>query len=423
MNAVIPGNDPLSRRTWLRTVAVGAAAAVCPLPVRAARLERRQTAGLTEPQRQALRGVINDAMAKKWIPGASLVVLSRGRVVFREAFGRTAFDGERPFTTESPCFIASVSKPITATFFVRLDERGVISLDDPVEKYLPGFKGIRVQGKGPAATTLRVWHLLSHRSGLPGNADLGDARPQRLARAARAASDEPRAVAGEYSLEQVIGRWVEAGLLAEPGARFAYGSSGYMVAARIAEVVMGKRFELLLQEDLLDPLGMKATTFHPDADTLRQTPARYVWTPDGIERDPRTMPLPDPDGLINPAGGLCSRLDDMAAFLALHLNRGTTGETRLLQPESLARMYRPHPPRARETAEGGGMGYGLGWNVMGPGGSVRHLGASGTLAWLDLRRQHAGMLMTQVKWGPNRAIISRLIKEVEAIFPTDSQAR
>ena len=105
----------------------------------------------------------------------------------------------------------------------------------------------------------------------------------------------------------------------------------------------------------------------------------------------------------------------MAAFVALHLNRGRVGQKQLVAETSLERMYRPHPPRANETAEGGGIGYGLGLNVMAPGGVVRHLGASGTLAWIDLKRQHAGVLLTQVKWGPgNRPLIARLMKEVQA---------
>jgi CubicO group peptidase (beta-lactamase class C family) len=168
---------------------------------------------------------------------------------------------------------------------------------------------------------------------------------------------------------------------------------------------------------------MKRTTFHPDAETVGQAPARYTSTPDGTQRDTRTLPLPEPDGLINPAGGLCSRLDDMAAFMALHLRRGMAGDRLLVKPESLARMYRPHPPRATEAADGGGNGYGLGWNVLGPGGFVRHLGASGTLAWLDLRRHVAGVFLTQVKWGPTRAIIPRLIQEVQAIYPLAAAGR
>ena len=239
---------------------------------------------------------------------------------------------------------------------------------------------------------------------------------RRLARGVATGADEAEAESVDYSLAQVTSRWVSEGLFAEPGARFAYGSSGYMVAARIAELVLGKRFEVLLQSGLLDPLGMTSTTFHPDAETFRRAPARYVSTPGGTQPETRVPPRPTPGGLINPAGGLCSRLDDLAAFLALHLNRGRVGGERLMKEESLSRMYRPHPPRATEAAEGGGLGYGLGWNVMGPGGFVRHLGASGTLVWVDLRRQHAGALLTQVKWGPTRAIIPPLMKEVQGIF-------
>jgi CubicO group peptidase (beta-lactamase class C family) len=413
-------NTPcLTRRDFLGNVAFGAAAAACPLTIRAAAPAEAKPAPPTEAQRETLRELINDTIKRKAIPGAALVVLSRGQVVMREAFGRAEFESDRPFTVDAPCFIASLSKAISATFMVGLDERGVISLEDPVEKYLPQFKGVTVQGKGAATTTMRVWHLLCHRSGLPGNADMGDARPHRKAREAAATGKEETGAPADYSLEQVIGRWIKEGLLAEPGARFAYGSSGYMVAARIAEVVMGKRFERLLQEGLLDPVGMTKTTFHPDADTMSRLPARYASTPNGTVRDPRTAtpPLPPADGLVNPAGGLCSRLDDMAAFVGLHLNRGKVGGKQLIKAESLARMYRPHPPRATEAADGGGVGYGLGWNVIAADGLVRHLGASGTLMWLDLRRQHAGVLLTQVKWGPTRAIIPRLMKEMQAIFP------
>lgn len=401
-----------ARRDWLKGAAVAALArstgwgASAPAPG-AARV-------LTAAHRRALRDVLEQAVARKAIPGGALVVLSRGAVVLREAVGRTEFDGGEPYSADAPCAIASVTKPVAATFFALLDERGLVRLDDPVVKYLPQFRGVRVQGKGEARETLRVWHLLSHRSGLPGNSDMGDDRPQRRARQAGAAAAEQGIAT---SFDEAIAGWLRDGLLAEPGARFAYGSSGYMVAARIAEIVMGGRFDLLLEEHLLRPLGMSRTSFHPADAVLRALPARYASTAKGVERDTREMPRTPPGGLINPAGGLISCPDDLAAFLALHLRRGESGGRRLLAATSLARLYQPHPPRATETADGGGIGYGLGWNVIAPGGAARHLGASGTLVWLDLRREHAGALVTQVKWGPaNRPLIQRLMREVQAVF-------
>lgn len=410
MNARLPQESVLPRRDWLKRAAVATAAVTAGTRLRGGEAKRE----LTEAQREALRGVLEEAVAKRVIPGGSLVVLSRGRVALREAVGFEDFERTRAFSAEAPVAIASVSKPIAATFFALLDERGIVRLDDAVEKFLPEFRGLKLKSGGDVKGTLRVWHLLSHRSGMPGNADMGDARPHRLARQAGAAAEE----AGlDISLEQVTRRWVTEGLFAEPGARFAYGSAGYMVAARIAEVVLGKRFERLLAEELLEPLGMTRTTFHPTEETRRAMPARYASTPNGPQRDTRTMPLPAPDGLINPAGGLISRVDELASFLALHARRGLAGEIRLAGAETLARMYRPHPPRATEAAEGGGVGYGLGWNVVAPGGAARHLGASGTMVWLDLRREHAGALVTQVKWGAgNRPMIARLMREVHRVF-------
>ncbi|MDO8540057.1 MAG: serine hydrolase domain-containing protein [Opitutaceae bacterium] len=405
MNPPVAPDSAWTRRHWLKTVALSAVAGACRRSVAAApNSARAPVVAVSDAHRKAWRAVIEDAITRKAIPGGALVVLSHGHVVFREAFGTAAFDSARPFTVDAPCFIASLTKPISATFMVMLHERGVISLDDPVDKYLPEFKGIRLKGAAPAAA-MRVWHLLSHRSGLPGNADPGDLQPPTMATAER------------FSLADAVAHYLEGGLLAEPGARFSYGHSGYMVAARIAEVVLGQRYERLLEENLLHPLGMMHTTFFPEPATLAAAPTRYLPSPAGPTRDTRVMPLPRRGGLINPAGGLCSRLDDMAAFVALHLNRGRAADKPLIAASQLARMYRPHPPRATETAEGGGTGYGLGWNVIAAGKIVRHLGASGTLAWLDLEHQHAGVLLTQVKWGAgNRPLIPRLMKEVQTSF-------
>jgi len=410
MNPTIDSSGGPTRRSWLKAMSVVTAGGLWGARpfLRAAAAKLAPT--LSASQRGALRAVVEDAIARRVVPGAALVVLARGEVVFREGFGRTEFDGARPFGAELPCFIASLTKGITATFMVMLDERGALSLDDPVEKYLPEFRGVRLKGGGPVKATLRVWQLLSHRSGLPGNADPEDLRPQDLLEPAAGA------VAPEFPLAEAVTRYVKRGLLAEPGARFAYGHAGYMVAARIAEVVLGRRFEVLLTENLLTPLAMSHTTFFPTAETLALAPARYQSTRSGPTRDTR-MPLPRAGGLVNPAGGLCSTLDDMAAFVRLHLNRGRVGDKQLIAASSLQRMYRPHPPRAKETADGGGNGYGLGLNVIAPGGIVRHLGATGTLDWVDLKHQHAGVLLTQVKWGAgNRPLIPRLMKEVQAIF-------
>jgi len=406
----------MNRREWIAALSLGAAATACRMSPPEEQ-DSSPATPLTEAQKGKLKAVMEEAITRQVIPGGSLLVRSRGQVVIREAFGLADLESRRPFTLDAPCHIASLSKPIVSTFFVMLDERGVVSLDAPVEKYLPEFKGVRVKGQSSPTSPPLVWQLLSHRAGLPGNADMGENRPQRIDRAARASDTEAAPVSG-LSLAEVVSGWAREGLLAEPGTRFAYGSAGYMVGARIVEVATGQPFERLLKEWLFDPLGMTHTTYRPDARTEQQVPTRYLRTRTGLEPDTRVRPELEADGLVNPAGGLCSTLDDVGQLLALHLNRGMVRGRRLVAAESLARMYQPHPPRpGRVVAEGEeDAGYGLGWNIM-PGGFVRHLGASGTLGWLDVNRQHAGVLLTQTPWGNNKSLITRLMQEVRAIFP------
>ena len=275
-------------------------------------------------------------------------------------------------------------------------KRGALSLDDPVEKWIPAFRGIRVQGQGAPADPPLVWQLLSHRSGLPGNSDPGAARMP----------------SGPKShLDEIIAGWVKSGLLAKPGARFAYGNAGYLTASRVAERATGKDFEALLRSLLLEPLGMEHTTFRPRPEDLKRTPRRYNRTARGLEADTRQFPLPAPGGLVNPAGGLFSTLDDLGRFLLFHLNGGNWRGKQLVSKKALARMYQPHPPSSAAR----GPAYGLGLNV---GGSpkIRHLGATGTLLWLDFEHDSAGVLLTQVPWGDHHELIARLTGKIGSFY-------
>jgi CubicO group peptidase (beta-lactamase class C family) len=291
-------------------------------------LVRCYAAPLSPQARQKLRGMLEQAVEQHETAGGVLLILHQGEVVFREAFGYADLESKRPFRVDDRCFIASLTKPISSTLMVMLDERGVLSLDDPVEKWLPEFKGITVQGKGPASSPPLIWQLLSHRSGLPGSEDPGALKMPHGPRSA---------------LAGIVANWAKAGLLAQPGARFAYGNAGYMTASRIVEVATGRAYEAVLKESLLQPLGMSRTTFRPSAADLAAMPRRYLRTKEGLKPDTRTYIAPEGDALVNPAGGLFSTADDLGKFLRLHLDGGMAGGKRLVSRESLARMYRPQP--------------------------------------------------------------------------------
>ena len=116
--------------------------------------------GLTDTDLESLRAILRKAVDDHTVPGVSLLLAHKGEVIFKEAFGNLAVDQK--------VLMASSSKPVTATVVMILVDQGKLRLDDPVEKYLPEFKGITIKGKLPAKPPT-VRHLLCNMSGLPGD--------------------------------------------------------------------------------------------------------------------------------------------------------------------------------------------------------------------------------------------------------------
>src|ERR1700747_3433383 len=141
---------------------------------------------------------------------------------------------------DSIFWIASMSKPITATAVLMLMEEGKLSLDDPIAKYVPELAGLKTANGKTARITLR--HLLTHTSGM------GEATDEE-AKAARTLSDLVPAFASKP-------------LAFEPGSKWKYCQSGILTLGRIVEIVSGVSFEVFLRNHIFDPLGMKDTTFY-----------------------------------------------------------------------------------------------------------------------------------------------------------------
>ena len=348
--------------------------------------------GFSTEKQEILRSFFRNAVTIGDIPGASLLLLHQDKVIFREAFGYADLETGRLFTTENICVIGSITKSISSTLMVMLDERGVFSLDDPVEKWIPVFKEIRIRGGGSPDQPPLLRQTLSHRSGLPGNEDL----------------DEDDTLL-DGTLSEVVVALVNYGLLAEPGTRYAYSQAGYKTAGRVAEVATDQSYPDLLRETLLDPLGMTRTTYYPTKEELESWPRMYQRTENGF------IPRPDEqieeflNSDIDPGARLFSTLDDLGRFLLFHLNQGVVDSKSLIRAESLEQMYiiPDDPPNPA---------YGLGW-ALGQGvGQIRHLGGGGTFVWVDFQRELAGVLFTQVQWSSNRAFQQRFMDMMQTLF-------
>lgn len=340
------------------------------------------------PDAAKLRSVperMQELIAKGEIPGAVTLVTTPERVIHLEAVGYSAPDGKSRLRPDSIFWIASMTKPITATAVMMLQDEGKLSVEDPVSKYIPEMAQLKGRDGTPAKVTLR--HLLTHTSGM-----------------AEATAEESKAA---KQLADLIPVFVSKPLQFEPGSKWQYCQSGINTLGRIVEIVSGKSFPEFLEARLFRPLGMKDTTFYLSEKQM----SRYV-TPAKREGDTLVasqvgllygLPPTSHDHFPAANGGLFSTAGDYAKFAQMILKGGTVRGTKYLSPESL-RLMTTIQTGDLKTGFTPGNGWGLGWCVtrepqditakLSPG-TFGHGGAYGTQAWIDPEKRLAFILMVQ----------------------------
>src|SRR5215468_5464606 len=200
---------------------------------------------VAEDRFDEVRRRIQAAREKIGAPGMTVAVALGDRPVFAEGFGRADVENDVPCAPETVFRIASISKPIAAVAVLQLEERGRLSLDDPVRKYVPAFPP-----KGDAVITLR--HVLTHTSGIrhyaPG--EMESRAPYRTVTDALAVfKDDP--------------------LLFAPGTRYSYSSYAYNMLAAVVEAVSGLGYDAYLKERVFAPAGMASTFLEHQGDIVR----------------------------------------------------------------------------------------------------------------------------------------------------------
>ena len=320
------------------------------------------------------------------LAGAVMLVASKDKVLCLETVGWADIAGRRPMRTDTLFWIASQSKPMTAAALMMLVDEGKVSLDDPVEKYLPEFKGQMLAVERDTEHVLlrkpehpiTVREALSHTSGLPFSSPMEqptlDSLPLRVA-------------VRSYALMP---------LQFAPGSKYQYSNAGINTAARIVEVVSGRPYEVFMAERLFKPLGMKDTTFWPSARQVRRLAKSYKpnQSKDTLEETTVTQlhyPLTDPRTRYPmPAGGLFSTATDVARFCQMTLNGGVFNGRRFLSEQSVRELTRRQT--RPEIKEDYGLGFAVGPDWCG------HEGAYATNMTIDRARgliliwmvQHAG---------------------------------
>lgn len=301
----------------------------------------------------ALPGSIKKHIDKRELAGAVALVVDRDRVLFVGAVGSADIAKQQPMTPEALFWIASQTKAMTAACVLMLVDEGKVTLDDPLEKYLPEFKTLMVDAdkseervkliKPQRPPTLR--DALSHTSGLPFSSE----------------AEQPTLDA--LPLEAAVKSYAKLPLLSHPGTKYEYSNAGINSAARVIEIVSGQKYEDFLQKRLLDPLGMTETTFWPTEAQAARIAKSYAPNEKGNglteqQIDQLKYPLSDRKTRYPmPAGGLFSTAADVGKFAQFLLRGGEFGGKQLLSKSSFTELTK------RQTAESTGESYGLGLSV------------------------------------------------------------
>jgi CubicO group peptidase (beta-lactamase class C family) len=302
-----------------------------------------------------------------------------------ETVGFADIEGKEPMPANAVFWIASQSKPITATVLMMLVDEGKVRLDDPVATYLPEFKELWVTVEQEKDHLLlkhleqpiTIRNILSHTSGLP----------------FKSAMEQP--TLDQLPLRDAVRSYAMTPLQFAPGSRYLYSNAGINTAGRIIEVVSGMPYEDFLSARLFDPLGMRDTTFWPSGEQLLRLAKAYKPGPEktGLVETPIAQlkyPLDDRTRQPMPAGGIFSTARDLARFCQMMLGGGVFEGRRYLSESAVSEMT------TRQTGASLKESYGLGW-AIGPG-TFGHGGAYATNMTIDAKRglitvflvQHAG---------------------------------
>jgi CubicO group peptidase (beta-lactamase class C family) len=349
----------------------------------------------------AIRSYLQPLIDNHTIAGAVTLVATRDRILYLQSAGYRDLSERAGMPVNAMFWIASTSKPMTVTAFMMLVDEGKVSLNDPVEKYLPEFHGQMVKGSndgkaqdglvasGPqtssrllaASHPILVREILSHTSGLPFKS-----------------SAQPGAL-DTLSLKDSVLSFAAEPLMFQPGTSYSYSNEGIDTAARIIEVVSGMPYEKFIQQRLFWPLGMKDTTFWPDAEQIARLAETYKLDPTKkdlvkVPISQLTYPLDDRQHRFPmPAGGLFSTAVDVATFCRMILNGGVLNGVRYISPASL---------HAMTSVQNGGMeksDYGLGWGISKTG--FGHGGANKNAMEIDTATGRVFIFMVQQDgpWG------------------------
>jgi len=330
--------------------------------------------------------------------GVVTLVTRHGHIASLDAVGYQDLEHKTPMKVDSIFRIMSVTKPITCAGVMALVDDGRLSLLDPVENFVPEFKGLKVNPCGSRVghncelvmplRPVNVLDLMTHTSGLGDGGGRG------------AAATPPNS-----RTEQVAGNASRATLLFQPGTAWNYSNFGIAVLGQIIEVVSGKPYDQFMAERFFVPLGMEDTFFDVPSDKASRVATIYTYADGKLK--PLTRPASQGARIPSPDSGLLSTAADLARFNQMMLNKGILNGKRVLSAaatESMTTSYTGDIPAGYAPGVGQGYGYEV---VREPLGMYRYTsigtfekaGVYRTYVWVDRAKDMVGIILMQRNTG------------------------
>ncbi len=253
--------------------------------------------------------LIQYEMVKHGVPGLSIALVDDQMVVWAQGFGFSDVERKIPASADTLYRVASISKLFTDTAAMQLAEQGRINIDQPLQRYLPGFAPKTHQPQAP----ITVRQLMTHHSGLPRDHLKGfqNPQPQSLAELEKDLSEEYVAFAPDHV--------------------FHYSNAGVSLVGRVVETQSATPFAQHMRQSVLVPMGMSHSSFDTGPSASAQMSLGYRKR----EAVPE-VPLRDV-----PAGGLNSSVNDLSRFMSMVFADGASGGQQILKPQTVAEMLRP----------------------------------------------------------------------------------
>ncbi len=367
------------------------------------RASKPEDVGLSSERLARMAKVTQEHVDAGRLPGAVVLIARRGKIAYYEAFGFRDREKGLPMTRDAIFRIYSMTKPVTTTAAMMLQEEGRLQVYEPVSKTLPELGHMKVSTEitaggrkawdsVPASREITLQDLMRHTSGFTygtrGNGPV------------HAAYMDMRIGSRDDTNADLVTKLSKIPLKYQPGTRWEYGVSTD-VLGRVVEVISGKKLGEVFDERIFKPLGMTDTAFYVPAEKLSR--AAQPWQrPGGPPMTPR-FDVAVQAKYESGGGGLVGTASDYLRFATMMLNGGKLGDVRLLGRKTVEYMTSDH--LGAIPIEAPGLGFGLGFQVRreagvatlaGSVGEYGWAGNAGTLFWIDPKERMIVIYMVQV---------------------------